>query len=539
MKKILIILFCTLTGYFLNAQTPTQPVQGTISFITSQHVYVKFETTRDLIPGDTLYMSQQGQRAAVLKISARSSLSCVCEPLTTMKLVVGDKVYSGQKETIADVPKDATLPIVLQPAQHSDPATKQKALPENKTRHITGRLSIASYTGLSNTPAENSERMQYTLSLNARNIGGSRLSAESYMVFVHRYKEWDKVKEDIFNGLKIYDLSLSYDIGRNSHLLLGRKINPKFSNIGAIDGLQYELKIKSFSAGVIGGFRPDLSNYGFNSSLFQYGGYLYQEHKVKRGSMQNTLAFIEQSNAGNTDRRFAYFQHSNSLIANLYFFGSAELDLYNKVLNVEDSTYNQDHSPKISNLYLSLRYRVMKKLSLSVSYSARKNIVYYESYKSFLDKMLESETLQGYSFHFNYNPVGSLSIGLTASYRFQNQDARDSKNIHGYMTYLVPVMKMNTTASFTWIDASYLGGNIYGLGLSRDLVKGKLDAGINYRYVDYLYSPYDYSTVQHIGELNLCWRILPKLSLITYFEGTFEKSDNRYQRIYIRLSQAF
>ncbi len=539
MKKILIILFCTLTGYFLNAQTLTQPVQGTISFITSQHVYVKFETTRDLIPGDTLYMSQQGQPVAVLKIAARSSLSCVCEPLTTLKLMVGDKVNSGQKKTIADVPKDTTLPIVIQPVQPSDTAAKQKAHPENKTRHISGRLSIASYTGLSNTPAENSERMQYTLSLNARNIGGSRLSAESYLVFVHRYKEWDKVKEDIFNGLKIYDLSLSYDIGRNSHLLLGRKINPKFSNIGAVDGLQYELKIKSFSAGVIGGFRPDLSNYGFNSSLFQYGGYLYQEHKVKHGSMQNTLAFIEQSNAGNTDRRFAYFQHSNSLIANLYFFGSAELDLYNKVLNVEDSTYNQDHSPKISNLYLSLRYRVMKKLSLSVSYSARKNIVYYESYKSFLDKMLESETLQGYSFHFNYNPVGSLSIGLTASYRFQNQDVRDSRNIHGYMTYLVPGLKMNTTASYTWIDASYLGGSIYGLGLSRDLVKGKLDAGINYRYVDYLFSPYDYSTKQHIGELNLCWRILPKLSLITYFEGTFEKSDNRYQRIYVRLSQSF
>jgi len=255
--------------------------------------------------------------------------------------------------------------------------------------------------------------------------------------------------------------------------------------------------------------------------------------------MQNTLAFIEQSNAGKTDRRFAYFQHSNSMIANLNFFGSAEFDLYNKVLNVEDSTYSQDHSPKISNLYLSLRYRVMQKLSLSVSYSARKNIIYYESYKSYLDKMLESETLQGYSFQFNYNPVGSLSVGLTAGYRFQTQDVRDSRNIHGYVTYLVPGLKMNTTASFTWLDASYLGGNIYGLGLSRNMAKGKFDAGANYRYVDYRFNQYDYTMVQHIAELNLCWRILPGLSLSTYFEGTFEKTGNRYQRVYIRLSKFF
>ena len=339
MKKFLIFLFCTLTGFFLNAQTLAQSVEGNISFITSQHIYVKFASTRNLAPGDTLYLSQQGQPVAVLKISALSSLSCVCEPLTNLRLAVGDKVNSGHKKIQADVPKEKSiLPIAIQPAQHSDTSAKQKALTENKTQHISGRFSIASYTGLSNTPAENSERMQYTLSLNARNIGGSRLSAESYIVFVHRFKEWDKIKEDIFNGLKIYDLSLSYDIGRNSKLLFGRKINPKFSNIGAVDGLQYELKMKSFSAGVIGGFRPDLSNYGFNSSLFQYGGYLYHEHRVKHGSMQNTLAFIEQSNAGKTDRRFTYFQHSNSLINNLHFFGSAELDLYNKVLNVEDST---------------------------------------------------------------------------------------------------------------------------------------------------------------------------------------------------------
>ncbi len=215
----------------------------------------------------------------------------------------------------------------------TDTAAEQKAPPQKIKQHIDGRISIASYSGFSNTPAANTEKLQYTFSLNARNIGGSGLSAESYVIFVHKINEWDKVQEDIFNGLKIYNLSLAYDIGNHSRVMLGRKINPKFSNMGAVDGLQYELKLKSFTAGIIAGFRPDYTNYGFNSDLFEYGGFLYHEHAVKHGSIQNTLAFIQQNNSGKTDRRFAYFQHSNSLLPNLNFFGSVECDLYKKVFN--------------------------------------------------------------------------------------------------------------------------------------------------------------------------------------------------------------
>ncbi len=359
------------------------------------------------------------------------------------------------------------------------------------------------------------------------------------MIFVHRINEWDKVKSDIFNGLKIYDLSLSYDIGSHSRVIAGRKINPKLSNMGAVDGLQYELKIKSFTAGVIAGFRPDYANYGFNSNLFEYGGFLYQEHVGKNISIQNTLAFIQQNNNGKTDRRFAYFQHSNSLLPNLNFFGSVECDLYKQVFNSGDSTWSQDNSPSISNLYLSLRYRVMSRLSMSVSYSNRQNILYYETYKNYLEKLLETATQQGYMFQVNYRPVNSLTLGVNAGYRFQNTDARDSKNVYGYASWMIPGLKTTTTGSVTWIDGSYLSGKVYSLGLSRDLARGKLNAGINYRYVDYQFYQNESSQVQHIAEVNLSWSIIRKLSLNIFFEGTFEKPDNQYQRLYVQLRKSF
>ncbi len=204
-----------------------------------------------------------------------------------------------------------------------------------------------------------------------------------------------------------------------------------------------------------------------------------------------------------------------------------------------DSTYSENNSPSISNLYLSLRYRVMSRLSLSVSYSNRQNIVYYETYKSYLEKLLETATQQGYMFQVNYRPVNGLTLGVNAGYRFQNTDTRDSKNVYGYASWLIPGLKTTTTGSVTWTDGSYLSGKIYSLGLSRDLADGKLNAGINYRYVDYNLYQNETSMVQHIAEVNLSWSIIRKLSLNVFFEGTFEKTNNQYQRLYVQLRKSF
>jgi hypothetical protein len=309
--------------------------------------------------------------------------------------------------------------------------------------------------------------------------------------------------------------------------------------MGAIDGLQYELKLKSFTIGIVGGFRPDYKNYSFNASLLQFGGYVGHDYSAKNGSMQTTLAFIDQLNNGNTDRRFAYLQHTNSLVKNLYFFGSVEVDLYKNVMNTQDSTFKQDNSPSLTNLYLSLRYRPVRKLSLSVSYSSRQNIIYYETYKDILERLLEETALQGFTFQVSYQPVNKLSIGVNAGYRDSKKDPRPSKNLYGYLTYTsIPGINVSATLSVTILETSYISGNIYSAGISRDLVNGKLYLGLNYRYVDYNFVSAESKLVQNMGEMSLTWRILKKLSCSLNYEGTFEKA-NTFNRVYINLTQRF
>lgn len=544
MKYELLIFLLIFSGLELTGQTIEETKEGKISYVTTQNIYVKFQSTENIAEGDTLFTKQEDNLIPVLIVKVISSISCACTPISSIKLSVSDKVFSKPKiiqpkKTNVIVADTTLLPLV----EKKETIPDIKVQPKKKTQLISGRLSLSSYSDFSNV-ASTSQRMRYTFSLDALNIGNSKLSAEMYISFAHKINEWSEIQTDIFNGLKIYSLALNYEFNKNNKIWLGRKINPRISNMGAIDGLQYELKLKSLTIGIIGGFRPDYMNYSFNANLVQYGGYLGHDYANKKGNMQTTVSFIEQKNRGNIDRRFAYFQHTNSLINNLYFFGSVEVDLYKKVMNPvdtiqKDTTNKKNNSLTLSNLYLSLRYRPIRQLSFSFSYSARQNVIYYETYKDIVDKLLEAATIQGYMLQINYQPIKTISLGVNTGYRFSKKDPRPTKNLYGYLTFThVPGLNVSATLSVTLLETSYLSGKIYSLGISRDLVNGKLYLGLNYRYVDYKFVSAEMKLVQNMGEMNLTWSIFRKLSCSLNYEGTFEKA-NTYNRIYINITQRF
>lgn len=536
LTAVFLLLFAVIN---LKGQTAGEARQGEVSYITTQHVYVKFQSTAGIAAGDTLFLLQNGERQPALIVKDLSSISCVCSAIPGKKVSAADKIIAKPK-TGMPVKQQAAeaspvVPIVIAAV---DTTVTQKEKPVERKQNVSGRISVSSYSNFS-SEADFSQRMRYTFSLNANNINDSKLSAETYISFSHKINEWDVVKEDIFNGLKIYSLSLSYAMNPKNNISVGRKINTRLSNVGAIDGVQYETRIRSFTAGAFAGTRPDYQNYSFNASLLQYGAYVSHDYKSAKGDMQTSLAFVQQMNNGNTDRRFAYFQHSNALLPGLYFFGSAEVDLYSKVLNTSDSTYTKDNSPSLSNVYVSVRYKVIKQLSLSLSYSARQNIIYYETYKNIIEQLLEMAGTQGYMFQANYRPGKNISIGATAGYRFSKQDPRPTKNLYSYITYNnVPWLHASATLSATLMETSYTTGQIYSIGLSRDLLPGKLYGGLNYRFVNYKFVSNEDPLVQHMGEVNLTWRVLKKLLCSLNYEGTFETQRN-YNRVYINLTQRF
>jgi hypothetical protein len=533
MQRLVFTFLLTGFALVLFGQTSLIRVEGRVNYVTSQNTYAKFGSTTGIQIGDTLY-SQNGEKLEPLVVvKYLSSSSCSGYLIGANQAKINDVVVAlvSQSDN-KQQSSDRTVTTIFDHQKDSNLISKKNPSPVRKEK-INGKVALLSYQSYSNTKAADFQRMRYTLSFNGKYLGNSRLSVESYLTFSHRLDNWAEIRNNVFNGLKIYDLAMNYEVSKNTSLWIGRKINPRISSIGAIDGVQAETGLKNFFAGAIVGFRPDYTDYGFNSKLLEYGAYIGHNYNTREGNLYTSIAFLQQNNNGTTDRRYACFQIDNSLVKNLNLFLSGEVDLYTVSNGVPSSAFN------LTSLFLSLSYKLNHKLSLSASYDARKNVIYYETDKSYLDQLLEDATRQGIQLSANYHYNNLLRFGLNGGYRDRKDDLKPTENAMGYVTYTrVPAINLAATLSVNWINTSYINGFIYGLRLSKEILPGKLTADLNFQYVDHKLAIFTTSVSQMVGEFELDWNITRKLSFTASYEGTFE-STNRYHQVYLSLIQRF
>ena len=171
------------------------------------------------------------------------------------------------------------------------------------------------------------------------------------------------------------------------------------------------------------------------------------------------------------------------------------------------------------------------------SFDNRRNIIYYETYKSQVDQLLENATRQGFRVRLNYRPFKFVTVGLTGGYRHQMNNPNDSKNAYGYLNFtILPWIKGSLSLSTNWLETVFLSGQIYSARYNRDIIRGKLSGSFQFRYIDYAYTSYDLNQQVYTGSLH--WRVFKTLSLSTMYEGTFNER-NQYHRVHINLVQRF
>jgi len=540
MRKFFTGFLCFLFFISLSGQTGKVSLSGQVSFVSSQNIYVKFQSTAGILAGDTLFMQKNDQLVPALIVTSLSSTSCVCSPVSSGAFSVADLIIARvipvspkMKEAVNENIVNKITPDIV-----TDDTTKNGKVESGFSQKIRGSISLNSYSDLSNTSSDNSQRFRYTFSLNAANIADSKFSFETYLSFKHKAGEWQDVKDNVFNALKVYSLSARYNFNKNTLISIGRRINPRMTSIGAMDGFSFEKNLKKLAFGAVAGSRPDFATYGFNASLFQFGAFTAFNTRSESGYTETSLAFMQQMNGSKTDRRFLYFQHSNTLVKNIYFFSTMEADLYQ--LNQDSlNTQKSGSNFSLTGLYLSLSYRPSGKLSFFGSYDARKNVIYYETYKTLVDRILENELRQGFRLQGSYRITTDISFGVQAGYRLLKSDPHTSKNLYSYISYSqIPGVDISATISATLLESAFLNGKIYSLNLTRDFFKSKVQTGIGYRFVDYRLPENSLTIPQNIGEANLSWQMYDKMSLSVSYEGTFEKHD-RYDRIYFQIRKRF
>lgn len=534
LNSILSLIFL-LGSLALFGQENKTVLEGSVTYVSSQNVYVKFASTEGLAQGDTLLVNRNGDIVPALIIQQLSSISCVAKPIGNELFAKGDLIFAKVKreKKIPDEIQETKLALL---PETNEVKLANELVPNlkdgNYKQDIWGKIKLSGYSNFSNNFNNDNQRFRYTFNLNANHIANSAASLETYVAFSHRVYDGTAVPSDI-KDLKIYSLAFRYDLSKNTRFWLGRKINPKIANVGAVDGLQVETTLNNFILGAVVGARPNYTDYTFDFNLFEFGAYAAHKYSGVNGMMENTFSVFEQKNNGNTDRRFMYFQHSNSLAKNVNLFASVEVDMY----RLENGLPVNKMS--LTSTYVSLRYRFSSKFNATASYDARKNVIYYETLQNLVDSILESSTRQGYRIRFNYRPLNKISVGASASYRDRPEDNRPTKNVNAFVRYSqLPFLKASFSITANLLQTSYLDGLIYGARFDKDLLEGKLNLGLNYRHVNYDFVNSSIPLDQNIAEINLNWQIVKNLNLSASYEGVFE-TDNQYNRIYLSLRKRF
>ena len=530
--KFIFISFIIITCSNIFGQEKDQLINGKVSFVTSKNIYVKFDDTKNINIGDTLKFLNQ--KTACLVVKNKSSNSVVCSVIYECNVKKGDEVYYNYSSKNKNVEKAIIVDQVIENNKDSIVIDDQKEKDSRYLQEVKGRISVASYSTLSNI-RDDRHRIMYRFSLNADHIRASKFSFESYLTYRQYFNSEESSISRNKNRFNVYNLALRYDIDPSLSLVIGRKINNKISSVGAIDGLQVDKFFGKNYVGAIAGFRPDIYDYSFNSDLFEYGAYIGRISDNINFYSQTTLGFIEQRNNKEIDRRYVYFQHSSTIVKKLNLFTSLELDLYNKV----NDTVNND--VRLTNLYASARYRFSRKFDLTLSYDSRKRILYYETFKSEIERLLDDDIArQGFRARINVRPIKYLITGISYSKRFQSDRENKSDNIYGYVSYSrIPSVGGGLSVNYNMNTSNYLKSKIFSVRYSRNLLKNKLNADFYYRNADFSYfNSHIGNNKQNYYGANLSYNITRRLMLSVSGEYSNSSQENNY-RIYTKLIKRF
>jgi hypothetical protein len=535
-KSILLgIVAALLMSTAVFGQVSETILPGKVSYKSEKNVYVRFSSTALISQGDTLWFVKNGIYSPCLVVSAKSSISCITTPINdcaialNSELVFRSRIIPKKEEVKVESKPKTTKDTLIKVAPKLKTDTSKNEITAKKypLQNINGRITTAYYGAFSNI--DNSSRQSLTgrVSLNVDHIKNSSWSFETYLNYRQNILDVPVPEGYQTKFFRVYNLAMSYDAGKNVKLSIGRKINNRIASVGAIDGVQTEVKMGHFFAGGIAGFRPDIMDYGLNTNLLQVG--LYGGHTItsKKTMFETSLGIMEQRNASATDRRYLYLQHSNRLTERMNMFTSVELDLFEKVNGTSGT------NPRLTSMYYSVNYQLSRKLSLMVSYDSRRNIIYYETFVgNEIDRLLaEDLSRQGLRARINYKLTKKIFTGISYSNRFQSDGLNKSDNYYGFITYSrLPWIKGSLNINANFNSSNYLSSKILATRYNRDIFKQKVNFSLYYRIIDYGYVTREVkNAMQHYIGSDFSFRIGKKYQFGIMGEMAIRGAENNYR----------
>lgn len=492
-----------------------EKIFGVVSFISSQYVYIKLNSTDGINQNDSLYLVNSNKLAGVVQFMSSNSIAA--KYLEVLK--VGDSLYTYVIKVINRQENKKNEDSLINVQLIQPQKTKSEFKKFSPKTYIL-RMSVQSYSDLNNY--DNTARYRYSFSFDKQKFLDEKMGLKSYFIINYNKRKSSTQQNDIKDLLKIYDLSFEYEINKNHSFRFGRSLNPNIFSIGSIDGAQYFFKKEENLIGAIIGSRPDYSNYWFNLKLLQFGLFYNRIDSINSKNMDNTIAFIEQTNELKSDRRYLYLQHRNNLIPLTNIFISSEIDFFDVDKGISEKKLN------LVSLYSLVSFKPMRQINLNLSYDARKNVYYLESFKNTIDTLIENELRQGFRVSAFIRPINLFYINLQYGRREIKKDTKPSENYGMTIGFNnLPLIYTNINFGFNNYQTTLFKGENYTIHLTKNLF-WDLMLNSNFRLYQFTQIQSGRLLIERYIEIGMFINLLRNLSFSINFEQKLNNEKSKW-----------
>ena len=371
------------TNALLQAQGPGERrVVATVSYLSTQSVYLDAGRNRSLAPGDTGVVMHRRLAAGRLVITAVSTSSSSARMLAAGDSVaVGDTVFVTPSLHAAAAAQGAGAPMVSRAGGSLD----------RTPNWFHGRIAVQ-YTGSTEQGIGTTlSRPSLLLYLHAGPLAGSDLHFSFHGRVDGALARTISAIGSQGTTLRLYDLTLGLDDPQRWFGFSAGRITSVFvGGLGLVDGAQVFGRAGNLAVGVLGGFQPDYRTSGFDTQTQKIAGfanYAWGEGQSFRGG--STVAYGRQFFEQKLDRDYLYLQNTTAFGSTLFLYQSTEIDLHAREGDTQRSAF------ALTNTFLTLSYQPLSWMTANLGYDASRPIEFLESEKSIADSLLDRALRQG------------------------------------------------------------------------------------------------------------------------------------------------
>jgi hypothetical protein len=417
--SISFVLFVIPIVYCYNISTAQELGTCSISYVTSNVVYIDAGKERQLAAGDTLSVQRGNEEIGTIVLFAVSRQSSAAHILNRkIPFVIGDQAL-GKLRHIVDTPStvvarnDSSSIISIS-------KTHQPAISENIVRGMVvvqyeniiaddKRLNLSQPALTARLTVDNLFGTGTILSLNTRSIYDA---SNNYALYGQQ------------TGIqtRAYEVALRRDLADSPiGFGLGRITSRFASGLGSFDGGEIYYRFNAFTAGILGGAQVLDRTLSFSQEGSKGGVFLnYRSGDDLFHRYDGTISYGRQMVSGQLDREFLYTQNQLSLGPDLWIYQSANVELNNLVNGARQTSLS------VSSMSLQVHYVPLSWLSADGGYDAYRVIPLYETMKMIPDSLLDRGVFQGVRAATALKLWSSVILTVNGSYGSRPMDGRSS-----------------------------------------------------------------------------------------------------------------